>query len=955
MQVGKFVNVRITVMAIVAASVFAALTLRAQEAWNGRQNRLNEGPLRGATFPQKKGTEMSEESFLNFSFNFMEELHINFIRLKPWDNWTTGQLERFLELADQHAIQVAVVLSHRYNPFIRGYPDDVQTSLQDLADLWEIFDRHPSVWGFDVRAEPFKRQLGFNENAEVTWMQTIAGAIKQHDARYRVFANLMESTPEKIPLVSPFSDYIAINYYFPRGGDLDGAYKGREVPPEVYEREMPGYIDAFMRKVESYNVEEKPVIIAQFGAHHGPRADKPYTTAEGQATWYRVFFESMKKYTDTVQGYFFFLLGAADQGFSIIDANLQCKPACAEIGRAYGAWAAGAVPQDSLITRHFFGFDFWSRDINFWQAVLAQLQQDSLAFGLVGTDAIRWEKIEPDPPTNGVHAYDWSAVDPVMALMAQSGLDLEISLLTVSPWAAVVAPEDLVGAPCCRMSPLKSDAESDTSAWGMTAAQAWYDFVYHLIERYDGDGVDDAPGVDRRVIRHIMYGNEPDTYDHFFANGGTVQEYWRGLRLLYEAVKAADPKLVVLRGKMNPGNTFDDNPDLETARQRDQHGSIDSLRAALALGGDYFDVFAINFNSHYTGLKPLVGFLTQEMRQHGYDRPFVISDARTTLYPRDNSGPDHILPPRYPPGYLAVLDDPNQPDYPALKKTVQADEVRQSIRKIMAALETGQHTISLQPVYSPLNIDWAAGDRKAMWLYSGFFDPYLYETTGDLALAREPLYYAMKQLTAALVGASRQVERLDPGDEFIYVYRLKKDGQPFVIAWHENPWDVDATGLVRRGQRVTVDLQGVLPGEELRLRHFVVALDDRLAPIYPPDEVVPARQVVLDETPVLIESARVTGVAEASTVRPDRWVLHQNYPNPFNPATTIRFTLPQAGHVTLKVFDVLGREVATLVDEKLAAGDHAVVFEASDLSNGVYFYRLTAGAFTQIRKAVLIK
>jgi hypothetical protein len=83
--------------------------------------------------------------------------------------------------------------------------------------------------------------------------------------------------------------------------------------------------------------------------------------------------------------------------------------------------------------------------------------------------------------------------------------------------------------------------------------------------------------------------------------------------------------------------------------------------------------------------------------------------------------------------------------------------------------------------------------------------------------------------------------------------------------------------------------------------------------------------------------------------------LKQNYPNPFNPSTTIRFSLPQRGHVRLKVFDVNGREVATLVDGELAAGNHAVRFEANGLARGLYFYKITAGKFSQTRKAVLMK
>ncbi|HMB90150.1 MAG TPA: T9SS type A sorting domain-containing protein, partial [Rhodothermales bacterium] len=75
----------------------------------------------------------------------------------------------------------------------------------------------------------------------------------------------------------------------------------------------------------------------------------------------------------------------------------------------------------------------------------------------------------------------------------------------------------------------------------------------------------------------------------------------------------------------------------------------------------------------------------------------------------------------------------------------------------------------------------------------------------------------------------------------------------------------------------------------------------------------------------------------------------------FNPATTIRYAVPQAEQVRLTVYDLLGREVAVLVDRRMAAGEHAVVFEAAGLPSGMYLYRLEAGAFSQTRRLVLIK
>lgn len=92
---------------------------------------------------------------------------------------------------------------------------------------------------------------------------------------------------------------------------------------------------------------------------------------------------------------------------------------------------------------------------------------------------------------------------------------------------------------------------------------------------------------------------------------------------------------------------------------------------------------------------------------------------------------------------------------------------------------------------------------------------------------------------------------------------------------------------------------------------------------------------------------------------PERFVLEQNYPNPFNPSTTIRFGIPagigQNDVASLRVFDMLGREVATLVNERLAPGMYSAQFETGGLSSGVYFYRLTAGHFVQTRKMMLAK
>jgi hypothetical protein len=99
----------------------------------------------------------------------------------------------------------------------------------------------------------------------------------------------------------------------------------------------------------------------------------------------------------------------------------------------------------------------------------------------------------------------------------------------------------------------------------------------------------------------------------------------------------------------------------------------------------------------------------------------------------------------------------------------------------------------------------------------------------------------------------------------------------------------------------------------------------------------------------------VTSVEDEQVPVPTEYVLFQNYPNPFNPSTTIRFDLPKASWVTLKVYNLLGEEVETLVNEHRPAGSYTTNWSAGGLAVGVYLYRLQAGEFTETRKLVIIK
>ena len=107
------------------------------------------------------------------------------------------------------------------------------------------------------------------------------------------------------------------------------------------------------------------------------------------------------------------------------------------------------------------------------------------------------------------------------------------------------------------------------------------------------------------------------------------------------------------------------------------------------------------------------------------------------------------------------------------------------------------------------------------------------------------------------------------------------------------------------------------------------------------------------EMNVTVEGA--VGVEDTENKIPTEFALYQNYPNPFNPSTTIKYSIPKQSNVTIKVFDVLGSEVKTLVNKEQTQGNYEIEFDGTDLTSGIYFYRIQSGDFVETKKMILIK
>jgi hypothetical protein len=107
-------------------------------------------------------------------------------------------------------------------------------------------------------------------------------------------------------------------------------------------------------------------------------------------------------------------------------------------------------------------------------------------------------------------------------------------------------------------------------------------------------------------------------------------------------------------------------------------------------------------------------------------------------------------------------------------------------------------------------------------------------------------------------------------------------------------------------------------------------------------------------------SAKTVAEGQAEASSPEGYALCQNHPNPFNPETEIRFALPEASHIVVKIFNIVGEEIRTLVEAPYQAGDHTIRWDGRDkhgkpAASGIYIYRLQAGAFSQVRKMSLVR
>jgi hypothetical protein len=230
-------------------------------------------------------------------------------------------------------------------------------------------------------------------------------------------------------------------------------------------------------------------------------------------------------------------------------------------------------------------------------------------------------------------------------------------------------------------------------------------------------------------------------------------------------------------------------------------------------------------------------------------------------------------------------------------------------------------------------------------------------------------YYTYKLMTEKLEGSDRDnIQTLIEGTENVFSYKFTRveTCAPVYVAW----WDYFDESSYYEGDTMVVSIE-VGDVDSVRVTQAVPAaengadLNEDDYPSFFASETLPvingAATITLGKNPVFVEPLAVpTSVGdETGSPTPEGFKLSQNFPNPFNPSTTIEYQLAQPGHVTLRIFNVMGQEVHVLMDSNQSAGNYSVVWDGKDsfgkeVAGGIYFYRMMTKDFVQTKKLLLL-
>lgn len=429
--------------------------------------------------------------------------------------------------------------------------------------------------------------------------------------------------------------------------------------------------------------------------------------------------------------------------------------------------------KSELINPEFFGVDSvpWKR-LDVLKKTLILYKE--MGIGTLGRNGLSWDRFEPTPPRGGKHDYRFEQLDKEFKLYHDYGFQVQAVLISKSPWGTITPSSRL---PMAAGSPPKDENLKD-----------WGDFVYELVERYDGDNYKDAFKMKRPVINILSVQGEIEFFSHWRKWGGTFKNYHKLLEITYNNAKRANSQILIARAGISSGTFFDSNPSFDTvmklSQKNDRVAEIISFMDYSIRNMEFYDLFGIHANRDYTGIEPFINFIRQKMKRNGTTRSILIEDA-STVYAgrvadrrrknRDNETEKIVK------AYKVLERGPKHQRYMDAWDYLLQHQIRITIKKAVMSLYTGVESILFTGYVDVMKSPFI------QMKYGGFIaQGQSLNKNRKSKVFMKPVYYAMKTFIKTVTEADRVVRRIKLGNNSdIYIFEFLKNEVPFYILWHE--------------------------------------------------------------------------------------------------------------------------------------------------------------------------
>ena len=471
---------------------------------------------------------------------------------------------------------------------------------------------------------------------------------------------------------------------------------------------------------------------------------------------------------------------------------------------------------------------------------------------------IGWNDIEPKPPVGGKHTYYWNKVDEMVLTAQRAGFrNLIVVLKSSSKWGT-------------RKTKLRGPLERLSASRGTVSAlpgsgqnlKYYQDYVFNFVERYDGDGRDDLPGL---LYPILDYEIETEA-QHGVYWKGTVDEYVTLLKAAYEAVKKANPGARVILSGFTFFDIFDEGPrnEGEISRFIDElplryprgdirHKFGEKFRSQLDFNArilrekDYFDLVEFHLLSYYKSIPGIVKWIRDQMSKNGYEKPIWMGDAGAVIIPcSDKKGflsawltYTIFSKAPYPNGdelFKILKTGLNKPglSYQEVKGWFDAEQARILVKSLVLAMGEGIEGSNWWTWKDVPQLLKSNGTGRS-WALCGLID--------DDNRTKRPVFYTYKLLIQKL-GAFSSVEKLNIRPD-VNAYKFIVRGKPVYVAWY----DSGIAQSPNQSKSISIDLSLVIGKEAIRMTSIITTRSQTDFQ----ENMNISQNILLTETPIFIE------------------------------------------------------------------------------------------------------